>query len=186
MAEEKKEKWMNYLALSTVIFAVCATLSTSKGGGFGSKVQMSQLRASDLWTEFEAKSNKSYIFDARKENLELHKDLLDLISKTPNAKDAEAKYQVRIENCEKKLKQYEADKAELMAEAKKWEADRDEYQKHSGPFGLAVIFLQIAIVLSAVAGIMKKKIIWYLSLAVGTIGILYFINGFILKFTFLM
>ena len=28
MAEEKKEKWLNYLALTTVIFAVCATLST--------------------------------------------------------------------------------------------------------------------------------------------------------------
>lgn len=28
MAEEKKETWLNYLALTTVIFAVCATLST--------------------------------------------------------------------------------------------------------------------------------------------------------------
>jgi hypothetical protein len=28
MAEEKKEKWLNYLALTTVILAVCATLST--------------------------------------------------------------------------------------------------------------------------------------------------------------
>ncbi len=34
MAEEKKEKWLNYLALATVILAVCATLSTFKGGGF--------------------------------------------------------------------------------------------------------------------------------------------------------
>ncbi len=28
MAEEKKEGWLNYLALTTVILAVCATLST--------------------------------------------------------------------------------------------------------------------------------------------------------------
>jgi hypothetical protein len=33
MAEEKKETWLNYLALTTVILAVCATLSTFKGGG---------------------------------------------------------------------------------------------------------------------------------------------------------
>ena len=32
MAEEKKEQWLNYLALTTVIFAVCATLATFKGG----------------------------------------------------------------------------------------------------------------------------------------------------------
>ena len=30
MAEEKKEQWLNYLALTTVIFAVCATLATLK------------------------------------------------------------------------------------------------------------------------------------------------------------
>ena len=34
MAEEKKEPWLNYLALTTVIFAVCATRSTFKEGGF--------------------------------------------------------------------------------------------------------------------------------------------------------
>ena len=32
MAEEKKEKWLNYLALISVILVVCATLSTFKGG----------------------------------------------------------------------------------------------------------------------------------------------------------
>jgi len=31
MAEEKKDSWLNYLALETVILAVCATLSTLKG-----------------------------------------------------------------------------------------------------------------------------------------------------------
>ena len=30
MADNKKEPWLNYLALSTVILAVCATLSTFK------------------------------------------------------------------------------------------------------------------------------------------------------------
>jgi hypothetical protein len=34
MAEEKKENWLNYLALTTVIRTVCATLSTFKGGNF--------------------------------------------------------------------------------------------------------------------------------------------------------
>jgi hypothetical protein len=31
MADEKKEPWLNYLALTTVIIAVCATLSTFRG-----------------------------------------------------------------------------------------------------------------------------------------------------------
>jgi len=49
MAEEKKEPWLNYLAMTTVLFAVCATLSTLKGGGYGSKAIMSQSQASDEW-----------------------------------------------------------------------------------------------------------------------------------------
>jgi hypothetical protein len=39
MAEEKKEPWLNYLALTTVVFAVCATLSTLKGGAFAEKIK---------------------------------------------------------------------------------------------------------------------------------------------------
>ena len=37
MAEEPKEKWLNYLALTTVILAVCATLSTFKGGSYSTR-----------------------------------------------------------------------------------------------------------------------------------------------------
>ncbi len=32
MAEEKKEVWLNFLALATVMFAVCAALLTFRGG----------------------------------------------------------------------------------------------------------------------------------------------------------
>lgn len=49
MAEEKKERWLNYLALTTVIFAVCATLSTFKGGGFSTRSVLAQSQASDQW-----------------------------------------------------------------------------------------------------------------------------------------
>lgn len=32
MVEEQKEHWLNQMALATVILAVCATLSTFRGG----------------------------------------------------------------------------------------------------------------------------------------------------------
>jgi len=58
MAEEKKETWLNYLALTTVILAVCATLSTFKGGGYSTRSVMSQTQASDQCAYFQAKSIK--------------------------------------------------------------------------------------------------------------------------------
>ena len=81
MAEEKKETWLNYLALTTVILAVCATLSTFKGGGFSTRSVMSQTQASDQWSFFQAKSVKGNIYEIEKEKLEL--ELRAMAAKTP-------------------------------------------------------------------------------------------------------
>jgi hypothetical protein len=61
MAEEKKEPWLNYLALTTVVFAVCATLSTFKGGGFSTRSVLNQSYAADQWAYYQAKSIKGYL-----------------------------------------------------------------------------------------------------------------------------
>jgi 1,4-dihydroxy-2-naphthoate octaprenyltransferase len=44
---------------------------------------------------------------------------------------------------------------------------------------MAVIFLQIAILLSSIAALMKKKYVWVLGLVAGFAGIVYFVNGFL-------
>jgi hypothetical protein len=56
MAEEKKELWLNYLALTTVILAVGATLATFKGGQYSTRSVLSQSQASDQWTFFHLKA----------------------------------------------------------------------------------------------------------------------------------
>jgi len=43
-----------------------------------------------------------------------------------------------------------------------------------------VIFLQIAILLSSIAALLKKKYIWILGVLIGSYGILQFANGFFL------
>jgi Domain of unknown function (DUF4337) len=182
MAEEKKEKWLNYLALSTVIFAVCATLSTFKGGGFGSRALLNQSNASDQWSFFQSKSIKSYIFENQKDNLEIQRAIS---AKNPNAKEELAKYDAKISSYEKKITQYEQDKTEIKAKAENFEKERDDCQKHGGRFGIAVIYLQVTILLSTIAGLLKKKPVWFLSLLIGAVGILYFIDGFYLFMKFM-
>jgi hypothetical protein len=61
MAEEKKEKWLTYMAITTVLIAVAATLSTFKGGGFSTRSLLNQTLASDQRTYYQSKSIKSYI-----------------------------------------------------------------------------------------------------------------------------
>jgi hypothetical protein len=71
LAEEKKEPWLNYLALTTVILAVCATLSTFKGGSYSTRSVLSQSQAANQWAFYQAKSIKSYLYEVQKEKLEL-------------------------------------------------------------------------------------------------------------------
>lgn len=173
MAEEKKEPWLNYLALTTVILAVCATLSTFKGGGFSTRSVMSQSQASDQWSYYQAKSIKSYMYQMQKENLELR------MRELPKGANAQS-YRDKIDDYARKVEKYEQEKIEIQDKAKELEAARDEAQKHSRAFGMAIIFLQISILLSSIAGLLKKKPVWYVGLATGAVGMVFFADGFFL------
>ena len=175
MAEEKKEAWLNYLALSTVIFAVCATLSTFKGGGFSTRSVMSQSQASDQWAYFQAKGIKSYLYGLQAEKMEI--ELLGIQKSA--SKETVTAYKDKIADYKKKVEKYEGEKAEIQEKAKKLEEIRDESQLHSKAFGVAVIYLQIAILLSTISGLLRKKKVWYLGIATGMLGMVYFADGFL-------
>ena len=80
------------------------------------------------------------------------------------------------------IKKYDEEKAEISKEAKRLESVRDDAQKHTGIFGIAVIFLQIAILLCSISALMKRKYLWALGSVTGVAGIVYFANGFLLFF----
>jgi hypothetical protein len=177
MAEEKKEIWLNYLALTTVILAVCATLSTFKGGSFSTRSVLSQTQAANQWAFYQSKSIKNYLYETQKERLEL--ELLEGNNMSPFAIKS---HNEKISAYADKIVKYDKEKVAIEKEARQLEAIRDKAQKHAQIFGVAVIFLQIAILLSSIAALLKKKVIWYLGILIGMAGILNFINGFLLFF----
>lgn len=176
MAEEKKDPWLNYLALSTVILAVCATLSTFKGGGYSTRSVISQTQASDQWAFFQAKSVKANLYQLQKEKLNL--DLAILPANTPL--EFRQKIEQVVADYGKKIAKYEQEKVQIQQTARALEKERDLAQSHSKPFGLAVIFLQIAILISSIAGLFKRKPLWYAAWPMGLIGVVYFADGFFL------
>jgi len=175
MAEEKKEPWLNYLALTTIIFAVAATLSTFKGGGHSTKSVLSQEQASNKWAYFQSKSLKLYIYETQKDVLEL-----DVKSMPKAEASVIGAFQKKISDYEQSVKRYEKEKEVIKKDAEHFESLRDEAQKHSQAFGLAVIFLQISILISSIAALIKRKYLWLIGIGVGAVGLVYFINGFLL------
>lgn len=178
MAEEKKEPWLNYLALTTVILAVCATLSTFKGGGHSTKSVMSQAQESDQWAYYQAKSIKGYIYEMQKDKLDL--ELRALRGKTNPA--VTAAYEKKMADYAESIARYDGEKKEIKKKAEELEATKKLAQRHGKQFGYAVIFLQIAILLSSIAALMKKKQVWVAGLAIGAVGLVFFTNGFFLFF----
>jgi hypothetical protein len=176
MAEEKKEPWLNYLALTTVVLAVCATLSTFKGGGYSTRSVLSQSHAANQRAFYQAKSIKGYLYELQKEKLDL--ELKSLGGKAPKGLTEE--YEKRIAYYAKTIQRYDGEKAQIQQDAREFEAQREDAARHARIFGVAVIFLQLAILLSSIAALMKRKMLWVVGLGVGGIGGLYFADGFFL------
>src|SRR5271157_2153754 len=105
--EEKREKWINYLALTTVILAVCATLSSFKLEHYSVDSVLNQTKASDMWAYYQAKSIKGYLYEVQKETLELERKKLE---KSP-AGASTAEYNDKIAAYDKNIKRYNQEKA---------------------------------------------------------------------------
>jgi hypothetical protein len=174
MAEEKKEKWLNWLALTTLIFSGAATISSFKGGGYSSKAMMSQNLASDQWAFYQAKSIKQHSYD-------LERDLLRLqVQHAPE--DVRPQYQDTIDRYTKEITRYGTEKKEIEDKAHGYEKTKVEAQRYGGIFGLAVLYLQVGIMLAALGALLKKKLLWIFGLVPGIAGLVYFVNGFWLFF----
>ena len=170
MADEKKEKWLNWLALTTLIFSAAATLGSSKAGGYSGKSTTSQILASDQWSFFQAKSTKQHLY-------ELQRDALTLQALAA-PESAQPKFKETLDRYAKSTAKYDGEKVDIKAKAEKLEVVRDESSKFAGIFGKAVLYLQVAIILSAMAGLLKKQPLWWISFVPGVAGMVYFISAF--------
>src|SRR4051794_13826629 len=112
--EDKKETWLSYLALTTVIFAVCATLATFKGGGYSTRSVISQAQASDQWAFYQAKAMKGYLYELQKENLEIEQATMDK-KLSPEISD---RYTKAIAHSQERVEKYEKDKVSIQSAAK--------------------------------------------------------------------
>jgi hypothetical protein len=173
--EKAKNKWLNYLSISTILIAICTTLSTYIGSNYGSQSMQSQLKASDQWAFYQGKSIKEYLYEIQINNLETQ--LLN-----PQMSEAAGQIRTNMEGFKKNVDRYKTEKEQISKDARKEEHIRDDASNHSNAFGLAVVFLEVSILLSSIAALIKKKPIWYLSMAVGLAGIVYFADGFLLLF----
>ena len=174
MADDKKEKWLNWLALTTLIFSAAATLGSSKAGGYSGKAMSEQILASDQWAFYQAKSIKSYIYEIQKQQMELRMQADRGLSSGPLAD----RYKAIMSDYDKQIKRYDVEKAEIKAVADNLAKSKENAQQRAGNFGYALIFLQISIMLSSVSALTKKKPLFFIGLALSLGWAFFFLDAF--------
>lgn len=174
MAEEKKEDWVRWIALSTAALAVFAAITTLYLGKFSGRTVLKQGEETDQWAYYQAKSIKQYTF-------EVQRNLLELEFERDRARMSPAltrKYQDTINKYHEEIKRYGKEKKEIMEGALAIQKDKKFSGARAAQFSYAVIFLQIAIMLSSISALTKRKYLWFIGLAGAVMSILFFINGF--------
>lgn len=85
------------------------------------------------------------------------------------------------------ITKYETQLSEIRKEALSFEKKRDimnsdseKSLRHHHGFALGVVCFQISIVLSSMAVMLKRSLLWYSSIGLGVVGLLAFVDGFLL------
>jgi len=173
----ERPRWLEYLALTTALFAVLAAFAALEAGSAANealfqanRAVLEQTRAVDAWSEFQADSVKKY--EARS-----LATLLAHVNGTPAeiqaANDEATKRQARQDTLQVEAKQRDAETAARSNEA-------SGQLEHHHRFALTVTLFQVAIGLSAIAALLRQRLLWWVSLVAGGGAVLALIDGFLL------
>jgi hypothetical protein len=177
MVEEKKEPWLNYLALTTVILAVCATLSTFKGGGYSTRSVLTQSHATNQWAYYQAKAGREHFYRGQKMRLEL-----DLLEKETLKPEIRQRYATLLKEMATQEERYGKERKDIEKEARKLEHERDIARGKDPYFDFSEVLLQIAIVMATVAILSQSRAIFGVALGAAVFGALLCLNGFLMLF----
>jgi hypothetical protein len=167
-------------AMLVSVLAMCLAIA-SLGGNNAAKESMSNnILASNAYAFYQAKNIRQtdYKIAADDLRIQIASDKLSPAAKTLAEK--------KLEAYEKNIARYESEpetgdgKKELMEKAKEHEHERDIALRQDPWFDYAEALLQIAIVLTSVAILTGAHVLFWVPCALGALGILSTINGFLL------
>jgi hypothetical protein len=193
--EELKNSWTRYISLTTAILAVLAAIGSLKAGSLVNEAQIDQLRASDSWNEYQASKEKGHLYTIKVNDLldagvipsaAAPKPVAPDTSAKPNLDAKESRRTWIQESKQNRLKDYISEvgkedrkQGELSKKATGLgDVSKEEFENHER-FALSVTLIQVAIALGAISALSKVKWIWYLSMACGLFGFIYFTLGFL-------
>ena len=159
MEEAAEESSFNSkAALSSALIAVFAAICALLAGGRANEAVMSQIKASDTWNYYQAKGIKAAVLGSKL-------DTLKALGKKADEKDLD------------KIEEYKKDQEETKAEAEKLNKEADALFASHEKLAKGVTLFQIAIAMSAIAVLSRKKLLWVGGILLGLGGLTFLALG---------
>lgn len=150
--------WTSKVALSTAVLAVFAAVSALLSGHHANEAMLEQIQASNHWAYYQSKSIKSAVLASKT-------DLLKALGKQVSEKDTAH------------LEEYHHEQSEISEQAKEAENSSKHHLNKHNILARAVTLFQIGVAIAAIAVLTRKKLLWFLSLACGLIGLVFLGQG---------
>ncbi len=163
MAEILQEKWMRGVAVTTTCLAVMTAIAAARGAACGAKTQLLTAIESSKWAYYQAKSIKQNLVETQKNAFEVE------ILGAMNAQQ-KALYAEKLKTAILEAERYEGEKNQIKEEAENTAAENKRLAKKGTFFSAAVVFFQIAIMLSSVSALLKRKLMWFFGLVFGVLA----------------
>lgn len=160
-ATEAREAALTHIALSISVIAALLALVTVLSHRDHTDAVLMQARASDIWSQYQAKKIRS-------ESTANSIDLLQLQpAGNPSATSAKiAEYKTHIAH-------WNEDLAEEEKQAREFEHEVEIAERKAARYDFGEALLQISIVLSSITLITRKHAYWILGMLVGAIGLVF-------------
>ena len=163
LAEERSEqrqerRSLNLIGLSTAIFSTLAAIAAMQGGYFANEGMLSQIKSSDSWSQYQAKSTKRHIEES-------NVTILQALEKPVPTKTTT------------EIGKLDRQQQEIGQEARKLQAEADQDLARHELFARSVAALQVGISMGAIAALTRTQAIWYVGLGISAIGIGFMVAG---------
>jgi len=165
-AEEKRERWTLYLALSTALMAVLAAIAGLLAGHHANEALIERVKSSDQWNFYQSKNLK--------EEIAIN---TDQILHALNAGRSGEAGTAPVADHSKDIARYEKEREEIKKSAQEAERESEAHLNKHVPLATAVTAFQIAIAISAIAILTRRKKLWFGGLLLTIIGIVFLILG---------
>jgi hypothetical protein len=157
-AEKTHDPGTMKIALSSALIAVLAASASFLSEHQSNEAMLDQLKASDNWSYYQAKGIKSMI-------IQNEMTTLKAVNKAVDA------------NSEMQVENYSKEQKEISTKATEQEQASAKHFAAHNIMSYAENFLEIAIGISAISALLRRRWLWFTSLAVTAGGIIFFVYG---------